>query len=486
MNLKRNFIYNLLYQILIIFLPIVTIPYVSRVLGPQGVGKFSYTLSYSQYFILFGMLGISLYGSRQIAYIKNDKEILSREFSNIYLLQFLCTSIALIIYLILFVIINNQDSRILYLIQGITVLASVFDISWFFIGYEDMKSVVLRNTLFKIIGIICIFLFVKEKNDLFMYAIILSISNFLGQLVMWLNLKGKINFYKPKFSEMKKHFSPTIGLFISQLAIQIYTLLDKTMLGLITTAEQVGLYDNSQKTLKLALTIITSLGVVMMPRMSSLYSEGKIDELKRLIYKAFKFVNIMVFPMVLGLIVISNSFSLWFYGQEFNGIGLLLRTGSLILIFIGWSNILGIQVMLPMKKEKEFTKSVVIGAIINFILNLILINNLYSLGTTISSVIAEASVTVSQIYFLRDFINLKEILKTIIKPAISSVIMFFILVGIMPIFEIGIIYTFIEVIIGASVYFIALYLMKEELLLEAINLMKFKILKKGDIVYEKI
>lgn len=479
MNLKRNFIYNLLYQILIIFLPIVTIPYVSRVLGPQGVGKFSYTLSYSQYFILFGMLGISLYGSRQIAYIKNDKEILSREFSNIYLLQFLCTSIALIIYLILFVIINNQDSRILYLIQGITVLASVFDISWFFIGYEDMKSVVLRNTLFKIVGIICILLFVKEKNDLFIYAIILSISNFLGQLVMWLNLKGKINFYKPKFSEMKKHFSPTIGLFISQLAIQIYTLLDKTMLGLITTAEQVGLYDNSQKTLKLALTIITSLGVVMMPRMSSLYSEGKIEELKRLIYKAFKFVNIMVFPMVLGLIVISNSFSLWFYGQEFNGIGLLLRTGSLILIFIGWSNILGIQVMLPMKKEKEFTKSVVIGAIINFILNLILINNLYSLGTTISSVIAEISVTVSQIYFLRDFINLKEILKTIIKPALSSVIMFFILVEIMPIFEIGIIYTFIEVIIGASVYFIALYLMKEELLLEAINLMKFKILKKG-------
>ena len=477
MSLKKNFIYNVLYQILTLILPIITVPYISRVLGPSGVGDYSYTGSYAQYFVLIGMIGIALYGNREIACVKNNRKLLSKEFWNIYMLQFITTIIAFFIYIIIFVFINNVN-KYLYLIQSIIIFTAIFDISWFYIGYEDMKSVVTRNTIVKFIGVILIFVFVKEERDVNLYAFIMASSGLVGQISMWFYLKDKIDFYMPSLKGALKHLKPSLGLLISQLAIQIYTLLDKTMLGFMTGVYEVGLYDNSQKTIKLALMLITSLGVIMLPRMSSLYSQGKKNEFKTLIYKAFSFVNFMAFPMVLGLIVISNTFSLWFYGEAFNGIGLLLKIGSMLMIFIGWSNILGIQVMIPMKKEKQFTISVTVGALVNFILNLFLIKQFQAVGSTVASVIAEFSVTYVQIYFLRDLINIKTILKSIIKPLIGSIVMFIALIFIIPMFKVGVLWTLIEVAIGGVIYLIVMYILKDQFLEEGFNVVKTKFLKR--------
>lgn len=477
MSLKKNFLYNAIYQIFMILLPIITVPYVSRVLGPSGVGLYSYTGSYAQYFVLVGMIGVSLYGNRQVAYNKNNKEKLSKEFWNIYGLQFLTTLISFSSYIVIFVIINSSN-KIMYLVQSIVVLTTIFDISWFFIGYEDMKSVVFRNTIVKIIGVLSIFIFVRKPEDVIKYAFIMVMSNFIGQIIMWFNIKDKVYKYKPNIKESIKHLKPALSLFISQLAIQIYTLLDKTMLGFMTGVYEVGLYENSQKTIKLSLTLITSLGVVMLPRMSALHSQGKKDEFNKLIYKAFSFVNFMVFPMVLGLIAISNTFSLWFYGESFNGIGFLLKIGSMLMIFIGWSNILGIQVMLPMKKERQFTISVTIGAIVNFILNLFLIKEFQANGTTLASVIAEFSVTATQAYFLKELIDIKSIFKSIIKPLIGSIIMFIALIFIIPMFRIGVFWTLIEVAIGGIIYLVVMYVLKDQFLEEGVNIIKVKFLKR--------
>lgn len=477
MSLKKNFLYNAIYQIFMILLPIITVPYVSRVLGPSGVGLYSYTGSYAQYFVLVGMIGVSLYGNRQVAYNKNNKEKLSKEFWNIYGLQFLTTLISFSSYIVIFVIINSSN-KIMYLVQSIVVLTTIFDISWFFIGYEDMRSVVFRNTIVKIIGVLSIFIFVRKPEDVIKYAFIMVMSNFIGQIIMWFNIKDKVYKYKPNIKESIKHLKPALSLFISQLAIQIYTLLDKTMLGFMTGVHEVGLYENSQKTIKLSLTLITSLGVVMLPRMSALHSQGKKDEFNKLIYKAFSFVNFMVFPMVLGLIAISNTFSLWFYGESFNGIGFLLKIGSMLMIFIGWSNILGIQVMLPMKKERQFTISVTIGAIVNFILNLFLIKEFQANGTTLASVIAEFSVTATQAYFLKELIDIKSIFKSIIKPLIGSIIMFIALIFIIPMFRIGVFWTLIEVAIGGIIYLVVMYVLKDQFLEEGVNIIKVKFLKR--------
>lgn len=477
MSLKKNFLYNSIYQIFMILLPIITVPYVSRVLGPSGIGLYSYTGSYAQYFVLAGMIGISLYGNRQIAYNKHDKAKLSKEFWNIYGLQFLTTLISFSVYIVIFVIINDSN-KMLYLVQSIVVFTTIFDISWFFIGYEDMKSVVVRNTIVKIVGIVSIFIFIKKPSDVIKYAFIMVISNFIGQIIMWFNIKDKIYIYRPNIKEASNHLKPSLTLFISQLAIQIYTLLDKTMLGVMTGVYEVGLYENSQKTIKLALTLITSLGVVMLPRMSALYSQGKEEEFNKLIYKAFSFVNFMAFPMVFGLIAVSNTFSIWFYGESFDGIGFLLKAGSMMMIFIGWSNILGIQVMLPMKKEKQFTISVTVGALVNFILNLFLIKQFQAVGSTVASVIAEFSVTFVQIYFLRDLINLKNILKSIIKPLIGAIIMFIVLLFVIPMFNVGVFWTLVEVLIGGTIYLIVMYILKDQFLEEGFNIVKTKFLKR--------
>lgn len=477
MSLKKNFLYNAIYQIFMILLPIITVPYVSRVLGPSGVGLYSYTGSYAQYFVLVGMIGVSLYGNRQVAYNKNNKEKLSKEFWNIYGLQFLTTLISFSSYIVIFVIINSSN-KIMYLVQSIVVLTTIFDISWFFIGYEDMRSVVFRNTIVKIIGVLSIFIFVRKPEDVIKYALIMVMSNFIGQIIMWFNIKDKVYKYKPNIKESVKHLKPALSLFISQLAIQIYTLLDKTMLGFMAGVYEVGLYENSQKTIKLSLTLITSLGVVMLPRMSALHSQGKKDEFNKLIYKAFSFVNFMAFPMVLGLIAVSNTFSLWFYGEAFNGIGFLLKIGSMLMIFIGWSNILGIQVMLPMKKERQFTISVTIGAIVNFILNLFLIKEFQANGTTLASVIAEFSVTATQAYFLKELIDIKSIFKSIIKPLIGSIIMFIVLIFIIPMFGIGVFWTLIEVAIGGIIYLLVMYILKDQFLEEGVNIIKVKFLKR--------
>ena len=477
MGLRKNFIYNIIYQLVTILLPIITVPYISRVLGPDGIGVYSYTASYAQYFVLLGMIGISLYGNRQIAYNKYNKEKISKEFWSIYILQFLTTLLSFIIYLIIFVFINNSN-RLLYLIQSIIVFTTIFDISWFFIGFEDMISVVVRNTIIKIIGVLSIFIFIREESDVIKYAFIMVISNFIGQIIMWINIKDKVFMYRPNIKEVIYHLRPSLSLFISQLAIQIYTLLDKTMLGAITNVYEVGLYENSQKTIKLALTLITSLGVVMLPRMSALYSQGKQYEFNTLIYKAFNFVNFLAFPMFFGLIAVSNTFSVWFYGKSFDGIGFLLKVGSMLMIFIGWSNILGIQVMLPIKKEKQFTISVTVGALVNFILNLFLIKQFQAVGSTVASVIAEFSVTSVQIYFLRDLINIKTILKSIIKPLIGSIVMFIALIFIIPMFKVGVLWTLIEVAIGGVIYLIVMYILKDQFLEEGFNVVKTKFLKR--------
>ena len=236
MSVKKNFLYNTVYQIFIILLPIITVPYVSRVLEPAGVGIFSYTAAYSQYFVLFGMIGISLYGNRQIAYTKVSNNDLSEEFFSIYSLQLITTIIAFFVYIIFFVIIN-KNNKLIYLVQSINILAAMFDISWFFIGYEEMKSIVIRNSLVKIFGIICIFIFVKNPSDIVLYTFIIVASNFLGQIIMWFNLPKEIVFRGFKFKSSLRHLKPSIVLFISQIAIQIYTSVSYTHLLYIKTLE---------------------------------------------------------------------------------------------------------------------------------------------------------------------------------------------------------------------------------------------------------
>lgn len=428
-SITKNYIYNLIYQILVLILPLITTPYVSRTLGAENIGIYSYTLSITTYFILFGSLGISMYAQREIAYVQDDKQKRSKIFWEIIIFRNMTMAIAMLLYYCIYV--NGENYQFYYKILILELIANCLDISWFFQGIEEFKKTIMRNIIVKLLSIVSIFLFVKEKKDLVLYFIIYVASNCLGNFSLWVYLPKYIEKIKIRSLNITRHIKPTIALFIPQIAIQLYVLLDKVMLGtIISDKTEVGYYEQSQKIVKILLTLVTSLGTVMIPRVANDFIKGEKEKVKQYLMQSINFVFFLAMPLILGIIIISNRFIPLFLGEGYDEVIKLVIIISPIILIIGLSNIIGNQYLLPTKKQKEFTCSVVFGAIVNFILNLILIKKKGAVGASVATLIAETVVTSIQIYFIRNEIKFKDIIKKMKNYIISAIIMFIICIAI--------------------------------------------------------
>ncbi|MBQ4867333.1 flippase [Priestia megaterium] len=471
MRVINNYLYNLTYQILAMVLPIITIPYVSRVLGPNGLGSYALTNAYAQYFVLFGMVGLSIYSSREVAYVRDDKDELNRTFWELNFIRIVTVGVSFIIYIIVFGFFLDSSYKVVYIIQSLIILSSLVDISWLFIGLENFKSVVIKNTLVKVIGVILIFIFVKDDSDLWLYTLILGAAQLVGQVLMWAELPRHIRFVFPNLESSIRHLKYSVKLFIPQIAINVYAMLDKIMLGILVNESQVGLYDNSQKIIKLLITVVTAFAAVTVPKMANLYKNMHYKEFENTIYKSFSFVSFLAFPMTFGLIGITKSFVPWFYGSEFAGIIPMFYIGSFLMITLSWTSILGNQVLITLKREREFTIAVVWGAIINIILNFILIKKFGGVGTTISTVMAEYTGMVIMLYFLRDIINVKRLFKPVGKYVVSSLLMFCIIWLMSSNMQPTIVNSILIVFTGGIVYLVMMILTKDENIIYALNLL---------------
>lgn len=463
MKVVKNFLYNLSYQLLVIILPLITVPYVSSILGAEGVGDYAYTYSNSQYFVILGMIGISLYGNRQIAYVRNNKEELKNTFYSIYLLQLITTAVSFIIYNVFILIFNNEAYKWLYFAQSINILAAMFDISWLFMGLEEFKKTVVRNTFVKIISLASIFIFVNNKDDTFIYTIIIGLSSLFGNLTLWLYLPKNIGVKRIKVSSLKLHLKNSLSLFIPQISIQIYLLLDRTLLGILTDNVQVGYYENSQKVVKIVLTIATAIGTVMMPKIANTVASRDMDKVKYYIENSFFFVSALSIPLMFGLMGITNELSPWFFTDKFKGIEVLIVLSSIIIIAISWSNVLGKQLLIPLNRTKEFTISVTLGAVINFCLNLLILKYLGAVGACISTIVAEFAVTLIQFYFIRDFIKPIKLIKPTLVFFPASIIMYIIIKLIGIYMGPGIITNIIQSCAGIVIYFFTIELIYRRL-----------------------
>lgn len=481
LKIIKNYLYNLTYQIFTIILPIVTIPYLSRILGADGLGIFALSNTYAQYFILFGMIGLSIYSSREIAYVRNDEEKLSRTFWEINFLEFITIGFSLILYIVVFGIVINSNNKLVYLIQSINILSSLIDISWLFIGLEDFKKVVTRNIIIKIIGIVLIFALVKNNTQVWLYALILGGTQFIGQLIMWFHLPKNIYFIWPQRKNLVKHLKNSIRLFVPQISINVYTMLDKIMLGSLVSTAQVGMYENSQKIIRILITVVTTLSIVTIPKMTNLYKNEQYNEFNNNVYKSFSFVSFLTCPMTFGLIGISKSFVPWFYGVGFTGIIPMFYIGAFLMITLGWSSILGNQVLISIKREKQFTIAVTVGAIINILVNVLLIKNYGGVGTTIASVIAEYVGMLLMAYFLRDILNIKKLFKSSGKYIISSLIMFVVISMVSSYMDNTIFSSITLVAVGGIIYLIILIMTKDQNLIYALNFFKHMFPQKREI-----
>ena len=420
MKVIKNYLYNLSYQILTIILPIITVPYVTRIFTSEALGNYVFYNSIVSYFSLFAMLGIGVYGTKQIA----EASDVSSTFWNIYAIQLIASILAISVYVIA-VFSIPQMGGIIPLIVGITLFAKMIDISWLFSGKEDFKKITIRNIVIRLIGVISIFTFVKSSDDLYLYVFLIVIFDFLGQFVMWVPAKKFIK--RPSFDSeiIKKNLHPIVLLFLPQVAISLYVVLDRTLLGLLGSYSDVGIYEQGQKLISILLKVVSSLGVVMLPRVANLLSERKDKEAQNMVKFSFILYNLIIFPMIFGLIAVNEVFVKLFLGQNFQDVKYVLYIIVFNIMFVGWTNILGYQVLVVRNKNKEFMLSTTIPAFVSVAVNIAVIPFFGYIGASITSVVVEILVFAIQWYYSRNIIN-KNLLfnKDLAKIILSSLVMF--------------------------------------------------------------
>ena len=420
MKVIKNYLYNLSYQILTIILPIITVPYVTRIFTSEALGNYVFYNSIVSYFSLFAMLGIGVYGTKQIAAASD----VSSTFWNIYAIQLIASILAMAVYIIAIFSIP-QMGGIIPLIVGITLFAKMIDISWLFSGKEDFKKITIRNTVVRIIGVISIFTFVKSSDDLYLYVFLIVIFDFLGQFVMWVPAKKFIK--RPSFNAkvIKKNLPPIVLLFLPQVAISLYVVLDRTLLGLLGSYSDVGIYEQGQKLISILLKVVSSLGVVMLPRVANLLSERRDKEAQNMVKFSFILYNLIIFPMMFGLIAVNEVFVKLFLGQNFQDVKYVLYVIVFNIMFVGWTNILGYQVLVVRNKNKEFMISTTIPAFVSVAVNIAVIPFFGYIGACITSVVVEILVFAIQWYYSRNIINKKLLFnKDLAKIICSSLVMF--------------------------------------------------------------
>lgn len=470
MKIVRNYLYNAGYQIFLLLVPLITTPYIARVLGPHGVGINSFTNSIIQYFVLFGSIGINLYGNREIAYHRDDKQKMSQIFWEIELLRVVAIVVASVAFLIFMMF--EQKYHVYLLMQSVLIIAAAFDISWFFMGTEDFKTTVLRNTLVKILSVILIFLLVKSAADTAIYILIISGSQLFGNFTLWPYLRKRL--VKVSFRNLRiwRHFRPALVLFIPQIATQIYLVLNKTMLGSISGVVSSGFFDNSDKMIKMVLAIVTATGTVMLPRVANTFARGDIKKVNSYLYSTFDFITFSSIPLFLGLAAIAPRFSVWFFSAKFAGIDRLIMMEAPAILMIAWSNAIGTQYLLPTNHNREFTISVTIGAIVNLILNIPLIMLWGAFGAAISTVVSEASVTLYQIYVIRKQISLRILFSDLWKYVTAGMIMFIVVYLLNIHLPFNSLTLIIEVLVGIIIYALITFTLRPKILKQAQSLVR--------------
>lgn len=464
-NLKVNAILNIIYSIFNVIFPLLTFPYISRVLLVDNMGKINFFNSLANYSIAFGALGVVTYGTRTVAQVKDDKKELNRVTQELLIINVIATTIIVFILLLLcFWVEKFKENILLLFIYVFYVFLSPISLNWLYSGLEKYKYITIRSIIFKIISLVLIFIFVKEKNDVIIYSIIFVFSNVASYLCNLIYSKKIIGFSKTELN-LKRHLKPMLILFASSLAISVYINLDTIMLGFISGDEQVGLYTIAVKVKSILLTVVNAISVVLLPRFSYYLANNKMDDFKKVLKYSIITILLISIPIAFFFILEARDSILILGGKHFLDATICMQIVMPILVISGFSNITGNQVLIPMGREKHFMKAVFIGAIIDLILNLLLMPNFGCYGAAIATLIAECSQMIIQLYYSREEIitNIKwnSIMKIVFSTAISTLFT----VIIMKFVEIN---AFVNIIIAAFIFFgtylVLLLLLKEEVL----------------------
>ncbi len=482
-SLRKNYILSLISQTVTVLSPLIVTPFVARRLLADNIGIFSFTESVVFIFGLFALLGSHTYGQREIAYCQGNKRQQLQIFAEVFLASGITTTVVLAGYIIFAAI--QRQYQLIYFIQIAELIAFHWNITWFYQGKEDFKTLLYRNMLVKALYIILIFLFIRNTGDLPVYVILRVGTFLLGNMtllfpVVYQCFKENI---RVSAGVLLPHIRKMIPLFLPQIAIQIYTVLDKTMIGVITRSPyQNGCYEEAMKVIRVLMNFVGAAAGVLMPRIASLHASGNQEEIKSKLDKGCQFICFVSLPMVAGVTVVAPVFMPLFLGNGFHDAAGLLQILGILLFLIGLSGLFGNGTLLACGKEKQYTCCIICGAIVNFVLNCILISAMLAKGAAIASVAAEAVVTITMLYCIREKISVINLLKNVVKYLIASGIMTGILMVAINCIRCTAIFKLAIVIpAGMLTYALALLILRDDLIFDLISKTKHMLLRKRTV-----
>ena len=471
-KITTNYIYNLAYKILTLIVPLITTPYLSRVLGADGIGIFHYCMSIVTYFTYAGNLGTPLHGQREIAAVRDNHEQRNQIFSDIVLLQCGLILLSLLLYLAVVPFFHRYET--MFIICAVGILANIFDINWLYAGLEEFPRIVFRNVIVKTISVLSIFIFVRQKSDLYIYAICMMLSNLLGNIWLFIGSRKYVKLVKPKFKNMPGYLKSSTVLMLPTLVTVLYASIDKTMIGTLSNSiSEVGYYEQSQKIITMSIAVVTSLGAVLMPRLSALFAGNDTDGIKKYVNISISFCIFISLPMAFGLATISGNLVPWFFGPGFEKVENLLIIFSPMLVFMGVSNLIGTQLLISTRHEKTLLKVIIASVLVNCFLNYLLIPKYFSIGAAIATVVSEGMKTLIYLVLGRTYLSLEELAYLFKCCLVSAIMSAAILVLNKFVFTSPIIInTVLLIMIGIAVYMVIMLATKDPMMFRAIGMLK--------------
>ena len=450
-KLKENYIYNTAFQLLNLLVSLATTPYVSRILGPAGVGQYSFTFSIVSIATTFAVLGGDTHGNRSIAKTENDIEQRSKTFWGILIVQLFSSIISIIVYFIYTA--NTKIYTLSLAWQSIHLLASLVNANWFFYGKGQFKLMVNRNIIIKTISVICVFIFVHSPDDVNLYIMILGLSDLLSVLIVWPFILKDTSFVRLKTSDITKHIAPMFLLFTSVLSMSLYKKMDKVLIGWFSNVIQNGYFENVDKIINVPSTIFNAMGLVMLPQISNMIASGKKEESKILINKVININIILSCAMCFGIIAISDEFVPLFFGMDFLRCATIMKLYAPIIIFQAFSNMVRSAYLIPHQMDTIYIRSTIAGAVVNLVVSSLLISKFGAIGATIGIIAAEAIVAFIQMRYIRNELPVKKYFLNTIPYIIFGSIMVLTIMVIKSIWKFGgIIELISEIFIGILVY----------------------------------
>ncbi|MCW6681948.1 flippase [Aerococcaceae bacterium NML160702] len=406
-SVKFNFVMNFILTLSSIVFPLVTTPYISRVILAEGTGRVEFVTSIVGIFAMFGMMGIPTYGIRACARVRGDQEALSQTVYEILIINTIAMVLTLVVYIVSIMTVPKfVEEQPLFIINIIVLVFNVLGVEWLYRALEQYQYITVRSIIFKFIALVMMFLFVKQTSDYMIYGAITIVANVGSNLLNFLNMRKFVELKAFKPIDLKQHLRPIMSFFMMAIAITIYTSLDKGMLGMMSNAAEVGYYAAAIKVKMVLVTLVTSLGAVLLPRLSYYVEQGEQKAFQEITIKAFRFVLIVALPLTIYFTLFAKESILLLASAEFVPAIVPMKIIMPTLLFIGVSNLLGIQILVPLKREDEVLYSVAFGAVINLLINFWLIPSLAATGAAIGTTVAEFAVVAFQAYVLRDFLKL--------------------------------------------------------------------------------